>query len=395
MRLPAPTGPDVPIYRSLEFGRLASFQLLDTRQYRSDQPCGSTVDVGPPCADIDAPEASMLGDVQSKWLAGRLEASRARWNIVAQQVMVGPVELRAQPAERGDHQPRPVGRVHRGAARACCSSSPRLAPNPVVITGDIHSSWVHDLVAETSDASGTDDRVVATELVGTSITSRFALEELVRGAVASQPTIKYFEGTKHGYVRAELDRDRLRADFRYVSGIDAPTATIETGASFVVEAGVPGAVPGMTAECAEEAIRALVCTYAERLDAGDLDGVAALFEHGSFRSAQRSEPLVGTDAVRRMYDPVIVYDDGTPRTKHVLGNLEVEVAPDGVRATARCTFVVMQAVDGSPMQAVLAGRYHDRFERADGAWRFVERTVHPDLMGDLPRHMGRSGRAGR
>jgi 3-phenylpropionate/cinnamic acid dioxygenase small subunit len=148
-------------------------------------------------------------------------------------------------------------------------------------------------------------------------------------------------------------------------------------------------------ERAEAEVRTLVCAYAELLDAGDLDGVAALFAHGTFRSARRGEPLVGAEAVRRMYDPVILYDDGTPRTKHVLGNLEVEVESDAARAAARCTFVVMQAVDGAPMQAVLAGRYHDRFERADGVWRFLERTVHPDLMGDLPRHMGRPGAAGR
>ncbi len=146
---------------------------------------------------------------------------------------------------------------------------------------------------------------------------------------------------------------------------------------------------------AEAEVRALVCAYAERLDAGDLDGVAALFAHGAFRSAQRAQPLVGTDAVRRMYDPVIIYDDGTPRTKHVLGNLEVAVEHDAGRATARCHFVVLQAVDGSPMQAVLSGRYHDRFECVDGEWRFVERTVHPDLVGDLPNHMGRPGRAGQ
>ena len=78
-----------------------------------------------------------------------------------------------------------------------------------------------------------------------------------------------------------------------------------------------------------------------------------------------------------MYDPVILYDDGTPRTKHVLGNIEIAVEGGGV-ARAACTFVVFQAVPGDELRAVLSGRYHDRFEVADGEWRFVERVVHPD-----------------
>jgi len=51
-----------------------------------------------------------------------------------------------------------------------------------------------------------------------------------------------------------------------------------------------------------EAVRALVVAYAERLDAGDLDGVAALFEHAVVRTARTATELVGRDAVRGMYD---------------------------------------------------------------------------------------------
>lgn len=142
----------------------------------------------------------------------------------------------------------------------------------------------------------------------------------------------------------------------------------------------------------EEAIRALICAYAERLDAGDLDGVAALFAHGTFRSARGGEPLVGRDAVRRQYDPVILYDDGTPRTKHVLGNIEIDCDLVTDTATARCTFTVLQAAPGAVLGPVLAGRYHDRFARVAGEWQLTERTVHPDLLGDLSRHMHRERR---
>jgi ketosteroid isomerase-like protein len=142
----------------------------------------------------------------------------------------------------------------------------------------------------------------------------------------------------------------------------------------------------------EEAIRALVCAYAERLDAGDFDAVADLFAQGTFRSAHTGAARIGAPAVRRMYDTVVVYEDGTPRTKHLLGNIVVECDPAGQTARARCTFTVLQAEPGGRLQPVLAGRYHDRFRRVDGRWRFAERTVHPDLLGDLTGHMGRAGR---
>jgi alkaline phosphatase D len=242
VRLPAPTGPELLMYRTLEFGRLATFQLLDTRQYRSDQACGSTVDIGAPCPDVDAPTATLLGDTQTRWLSRALGASRSRWNVIAQQVMVGSVNF-APTLPGGGIVNLDQWDGYAAARQVLMKQLAQLAPNPVVLTGDIHSSWVHDLVTETSDASGTRDRVVATELVGTSVTSSFPLADVVAGVVASQPTIKYFEGTRHGYVRAEVDRDQLRADFRFVSGIGTPTAAVETGASFVVEAGTPGARP--------------------------------------------------------------------------------------------------------------------------------------------------------
>jgi len=136
-----------------------------------------------------------------------------------------------------------------------------------------------------------------------------------------------------------------------------------------------------------DAVRALVVEYALRLDAGDLDGVAQLFAHGTFRSPLGTE-LTGADAVRTLFDPMILYADGTPRTKHVLGNLDVTVDADARTATARCLFTVLQAVPGLVLQPVLSGRYHDSFVEVDGEWRYAERMVLPDLPGDLSHHMG-------
>lgn len=133
-------------------------------------------------------------------------------------------------------------------------------------------------------------------------------------------------------------------------------------------------------------IVALVHDYAERLDGGDLDGVAALFEHATWRSDTTGQTLRGTDEVRRVYDRVVLYD-GSPRTKHLITNLVVDPAPDGGTAAARCCFTVLQGVvPGQPIRVILAGRYVDRFERAGGRWRFAGRLFVTDLVGDLSRH---------
>jgi len=134
-----------------------------------------------------------------------------------------------------------------------------------------------------------------------------------------------------------------------------------------------------------EAISALVMSYAERIDAGDLDGLAALFAHATWRSSVRAEPLRGAAEVRRAYDGVLLYD-GVPETRHMVTNLVVELEPPD-RARARSTFTVFQARPDFPLQPVICGRYHDTFERVADVWRFSDRLIVPELIGDLSRHL--------
>jgi 3-phenylpropionate/cinnamic acid dioxygenase small subunit len=137
------------------------------------------------------------------------------------------------------------------------------------------------------------------------------------------------------------------------------------------------------------AIAALVHAYAERLDAGDLDGVAALFARATFRSAASAQAVRrGAAQVRRMLEPVLLYD-GVPRTRHVLSNLQIELV--GSEARSRCDFTVLQATEGFSLQPILAGRYHDAFVHSDDAWWFADRLVLPDLTGDLRHHYRGSG----
>ena len=135
-------------------------------------------------------------------------------------------------------------------------------------------------------------------------------------------------------------------------------------------------------------ITALIHAYAARLDAGDLDGVAALFEHATWRSDATRAVLRGTDQVRAVYDRVHLYE-GSPRTKHLITNLCIDMEPGADSAGADCYFTVLQGiVPGEPIQTILSGRYEDRFERVSGTWRFSDRLIIVDLAGDQRKHFG-------
>jgi 3-phenylpropionate/cinnamic acid dioxygenase small subunit len=136
-------------------------------------------------------------------------------------------------------------------------------------------------------------------------------------------------------------------------------------------------------------ITALIYEYAARLDAGDLDGVAELFEHAELGSTRHDRRRRGAAEARTTYDNVIIYDDGTPQTMHQITNVRVEVDGDGATAGARSCFTVLQ-VTGQGLHPILAGEYRDRFERVDRTWRFRERVFDPRLFGDLSRHMKRT-----
>ena len=136
------------------------------------------------------------------------------------------------------------------------------------------------------------------------------------------------------------------------------------------------------------AIPKLIALYAERIDAGDFAGVADLFAHATVTAEGNDAVQRGADEVRAMYEGwVRRYDDGTPRTKHVTTNLILDVDEGAGTATCRSYFTVLQQTDALALQPIIAGRYHDEFERADGTWRFTLRHMITDLVGDLSHHL--------
>jgi len=138
-------------------------------------------------------------------------------------------------------------------------------------------------------------------------------------------------------------------------------------------------------------IENLLYTYAERIDLGDLEGVADLFAHGRIAASPDATPeqsREGREQVLALYQrSARIYPDGTPHTKHVTSNAIVEVDDAAGTGTARSYFTVFQQVDDFPLQPIIAGRYHDSFHRIDGRWWFDTRIMQVDLVGDLSRHL--------
>jgi hypothetical protein len=133
------------------------------------------------------------------------------------------------------------------------------------------------------------------------------------------------------------------------------------------------------------AIEALVFRYAERMDAGDFAGVGALFAGAVYRAV--GGPVLDGDALAKTLDAMVILYDGVPSTKHVTTNLVVEVDESGESALSRSYFTVLQRLPDFALQAIVAGRYSDRFVQQEGSWRFAEREVSMDLVGDLSRHL--------
>lgn len=229
-----PSGPDMLLHRRLEFGTLASFHVLDTRQYRTDQPQGDGMK--PPGPALLDPAGTMMGTRQREWLFDGLERSSASWNILAQQVMMGRADREAGPGESYAMDKWTGYEFER--RRVLRHFRDRRIANPVVITGDIHQNWANVLAP---DFDRPDAPNVAVEFVGTSISSAgdgVDRPDYLASLLSENPSVKY-HNCERGYVRCEVTRQAMRADYRTVPYITRPGAPLNTRASFTVENGRP------------------------------------------------------------------------------------------------------------------------------------------------------------
>jgi alkaline phosphatase D len=227
-----PEGIDLQLYRRLTFGDLVEFNVLDTRQYRTDQPCNDGIK--PRCDQTYDPAATLTGAEQEKWLFEGLDRSKARWNVLAQQVVFTQHDWTA--GEESAFNVDAWDGYVAARQRILDFLNQRRPSNPIVLTGDTHSSWVSDLLA---DFNNPGSPVVGTEFVGTSITSGFGASDRIEAALPESPWVKYFNGRQRGYVVCDLTRERWRSDYRLLPQsaptgptVPDPNAPITTAASF-------------------------------------------------------------------------------------------------------------------------------------------------------------------
>lgn len=234
-----PTGSDMRLYRTVRFGRLAEFLILDTRQYRSDQPNGDRK--SPLNDEAWDSRQTMLGRKQRGWLSRELIRSSAQWNVLAQQVMMGMVNRSGDPEQPAFSMDQWPGYSYE-RMQLMKFLDDRQISNPVVLTGDIHSNWVNEL--RVNDRRE-EDPIVATEFVATSLSSGGNGPEKpgnLDAILAENPCVK-FHNAERGYIRCDLTADRWKSDYMVVDDVLKPGGRTFERASFVVEAGSPQVKP--------------------------------------------------------------------------------------------------------------------------------------------------------
>ena len=235
-----PVGPDMTLFTASHFGDLATFAILDNRQYRSDQACQGPEKFGGQlienCAERDLEERAILGAPQERWLVGQLSRSPAKWKVIGQQMLMAQLDQKAGDGKAwwsDGWDGYPAAR-----RRLLTQIADRKIANVVVIGGDLHSFWVTDLKRDFDDLSSP---VVATEFVGTSVTSAGPDYDQFRAFLPENPHIKFFDSRPRGYGLVEVTPAQWRTELRTVSTVTEPEATVATLRSYVVESGVPGA----------------------------------------------------------------------------------------------------------------------------------------------------------
>ncbi len=239
-----PEGPVMRVYDRFSFGDLIEISMIDGRQYRSREACygppnkgGGHVENNESCPERLSAGRSMMGFAQEAWLYAGLANSKAQWNLIGQDVLMAQYRQKQKTIEgfwTDDWDGYPANR-----ARLLQRIADTRVSNPVVVGGDIHSFFANDLRVNFDDPSSP---VVATEFVGTSISSYAAPYDVIAQTLSENPHVHFFESRKRGYVSVDLDRNRMQVNMRAVSDAHDPNATISTLKSFAVENGKPGVV---------------------------------------------------------------------------------------------------------------------------------------------------------
>lgn len=235
-----PLGEHLPLYTNVAYGRLAEFQVLDDRQYRSPQVCPNPGEGGSAtvshCPERLDPSLTLLGEAQEAWLFRNLDRSEARWNVLAQQTLMAEIDRTV--GEGTSYWTDGWDGYPAARARLLEFLAERKPDNPLVIGGDVHAFWVCDLKAETRDEHAP---IVASEIVGSSITSQSNLTAARGDALKTDnPHVRYANGEIKGYALVELQRERATTTLRGVDDVTDADTGVTTVATYATENGRPG-----------------------------------------------------------------------------------------------------------------------------------------------------------
>jgi alkaline phosphatase D len=231
-----PRGPDILAYRRFAIGDLVSLNVLDTRLFRSDQPCGDGTRAN--CHEALEPHRTMLGDTQERWLYDGLHTARGRWTVLGQQVLM----------MRGDRDPDPhvlatnMDKWDGAVAardRLCAAVMAARLANLVVLTGDVHSHLAGELKHNFDDPHSA---TLGVEFVATSISSGgdgLDTNDLFKRLASENPHIKFFNNQR-GYVRHVVTPERWQADFQVLDRVSVREGRVSTRKTYVVEHGTNG-----------------------------------------------------------------------------------------------------------------------------------------------------------
>ena len=236
-----PSASEMRIYERLRFGRLATFHMLDDRQYRSPHPCpdafkgaGSRTLPEADCPLVEDRSLTMLGDAQASWLDQGL-ATDARWHLLGQQTLMAPLwgELEGKRTVWTDGW----DAYRASRSRILAAMAKHDDANHIVLGGDIHATAIADVHRDVDDLKSP---IVASEFCGTSISAQGWRVGEFDGRVKMNPHIHYGDDQRRGYLVFEADAKRLRCEVRNVADVTKADTGVETAASFVVEDGRPG-----------------------------------------------------------------------------------------------------------------------------------------------------------
>lgn len=237
-RAQMPRGPDILAYRRLAVGNLLSMNVLDTRLYRSPQACADGPRVRANCAEAFEANRTVLGEKQERWLYDGFKSAKARWTLLAQQVIMMRNDRDPDPNVFAPSLDKWDGAVAARDRLLTAIENTKLA-NLVVVTGDIHRNWAGELKKNFADEKS---KTLGVEFVATSISSvgdGFDINDNFKALLQQEPHIKFFN-SQRGYVRHVVTPDRWQADFQVLDKVSVPDGRLSTRKSFVLENDKPG-----------------------------------------------------------------------------------------------------------------------------------------------------------